>query len=171
MTPNETMDAKQRDRERSREYQRRRRAAMTAEDRKRESERVRAIQKRHGPHRWVYEPTSEKLAAARERVKRWKAQNPEADLNRRARRRAAQIDTDVDRYWLRVLRADPCSYCGDLGGHIDHIVPISRGGPHCVSNLTSACRACNSSKNRRPLLAFLNTKGGASHDQPAASLK
>lgn len=52
------------------------------------------------------------------------------------------------------LKASPetkCFYCGvPLFGnaiHIDHIVPLSKGGAHCVSNLCASCPPCNLSKN------------------------
>lgn len=44
-----------------------------------------------------------------------------------------------------------CYYCrlefliSDL--HIDHVIPLARGGPHAVSNLCTACPECNLSKN------------------------
>lgn len=42
-----------------------------------------------------------------------------------------------------------CAYCGDTEGpfHIDHIVPLSRGGEHSADNLTVACAPCNLSKS------------------------
>ena len=52
-----------------------------------------------------------------------------------------------------------CLYCGateDLT--IDHIVPLSNDGPHCEDNLLVACGHCNSSKNARPLAAWLQTQ-------------
>lgn len=43
-----------------------------------------------------------------------------------------------------------CTYCGAPGTdaelEIDHIIAVARGGSHHISNLTTACRACNSSK-------------------------
>lgn len=41
-----------------------------------------------------------------------------------------------------------CAYCGRRGGRLecDHIIPVSRGGGHEDSNLTTACFACNRSK-------------------------
>lgn len=54
-----------------------------------------------------------------------------------------------------------CSYCGVLcvtnpkfsnsGKYItiDHIVPISKGGSHIFSNLTTSCRSCNSKKSNK----------------------
>lgn len=43
-----------------------------------------------------------------------------------------------------------CVYCGateDLT--VDHVLPISRGGTNDLSNLVTACRPCNSSKNAK----------------------
>lgn len=46
-----------------------------------------------------------------------------------------------------VMRVGQCSYCG-ASDHlsVDHIVPLSRGGTHEPTNLTCACRVCNSAK-------------------------
>ena len=60
--------------------------------------------------------------------------------------------------WLDLVDAldGLCTYCGgqfhpnDL--EMDHIVPLVKGGPHRLSNITPACGACNSSKRDRPLL-------------------
>lgn len=42
-----------------------------------------------------------------------------------------------------------CHYCGKFAsrGHVDHVVPLSRGGSDDLSNLVWACRACNLSKH------------------------
>lgn len=46
-----------------------------------------------------------------------------------------------------------CLYCGhsfparDLTR--DHVIPVSRGGRNCWTNIASACRACNHRKNDR----------------------
>jgi 5-methylcytosine-specific restriction endonuclease McrA len=42
-----------------------------------------------------------------------------------------------------------CAYCAvPLGKrkHLDHVVPLSRGGPHALSNLAWSCPRCNNSK-------------------------
>lgn len=46
-----------------------------------------------------------------------------------------------------------CQYCGVRGGRLqcDHIVPVSHGGSHLLSNLTTACRSCNLSKSNKTL--------------------
>lgn len=44
-----------------------------------------------------------------------------------------------------------CTYCGAHGGRLecDHVIPVSRGGPSVMSNLTTACFACNRSKRHK----------------------
>ena len=63
-----------------------------------------------------------------------------------------------DREWWplvgQVKRRDGfvCTYCGADDRyvlHCDHIVPISRGGPNLIENLTTACEYCNSAKRDR----------------------
>ena len=46
-----------------------------------------------------------------------------------------------------------CMYCGrEFPGHLltrDHLVPLSRGGTDCWSNVVAACRGCNHAKGSR----------------------
>jgi len=44
-----------------------------------------------------------------------------------------------------------CQYCGieALVGHVDHVIPLSRGGTDTVDNLVWSCRPCNLSKNNK----------------------
>ena len=46
-----------------------------------------------------------------------------------------------------------CVYCGNYHGpfHIDHIVPVSVGGPNHIDNLVVACQPCNLSKGAKTL--------------------
>jgi 5-methylcytosine-specific restriction endonuclease McrA len=40
-----------------------------------------------------------------------------------------------------------CAYCGVDGNlHIEHVIPISKGGPHALGNIVPACKDCNFSK-------------------------
>lgn len=39
-----------------------------------------------------------------------------------------------------------CSYCGQFGNTVDHIIPRSKGGPSSWGNLTTACLSCNGKK-------------------------
>lgn len=46
----------------------------------------------------------------------------------------------------------PCVYCGTWeAGHVDHVVPKSRGGTDDPTNLVSACQPCNYAKHDRML--------------------
>lgn len=62
--------------------------------------------------------------------------------------------------WRRLLRADPCAYCGGPGGSVDHIVPRAsrRQGVERWTNLVGACERCNGHKRDRPLLMFLRIR-------------
>ena len=82
---------------------------------------------------------------------------------RPAQRRSHLGDRPSDRAataYGHVLDGDPCSYCGRVGGLIDHIVPRYTGTDDW-DNLTAACKSCNSRKGNRSLLWFL-TSGGMS---------
>jgi len=48
------------------------------------------------------------------------------------------------------LQNQKCAYCGcdlnESGKHLDHIIPISKGGLHTTNNVHWTCPACNLSK-------------------------
>lgn len=51
-----------------------------------------------------------------------------------------------------------CKYCGvalDDSYHIDHVIPLARGGTHERSNLVLSCAPCNLSKNRSTIEEWL----------------
>jgi 5-methylcytosine-specific restriction endonuclease McrA len=50
---------------------------------------------------------------------------------------------------LAAILGSPCFYCGGRAQHIDHFVPLSRGGSHDLDNLVAACAACNLSKGAK----------------------
>lgn len=47
-----------------------------------------------------------------------------------------------------------CAYCGKVTDdyHLEHIVPLSKGGPNTLSNTTVSCKSCNHSKFNHDLL-------------------
>lgn len=53
-----------------------------------------------------------------------------------------------------------CSYCGNVTSdyQMEHIVPLSSGGPNTFSNLTVSCGPCNKSKHNRDLLEWREFK-------------
>jgi 5-methylcytosine-specific restriction endonuclease McrA len=65
-------------------------------------------------------------------------------------------DRDVT-YYGRIVKRDPCSYCGGPGGTKDHILPrgTARKSRHVADNLTGACLSCNGAKADTDLLGFL----------------
>ena len=69
-----------------------------------------------------------------------------------------QGDRDVT-YYGRIVKRDPCSYCGGRGGTKDHILPRGHGRKHPERhvwwNLTGACLDCNQLKADQDLLGFL----------------
>lgn len=42
-----------------------------------------------------------------------------------------------------------CEYCGKPFEHLDHTIPLSKGGLHCLDNLTISCARCNISKGNK----------------------
>lgn len=60
---------------------------------------------------------------------------------------------DWQRIRSRIIERDKgaCVYCGSIEPkmHVDHVVPLSRGGTNDDSNLVTACRSCNVSKHAK----------------------
>lgn len=88
--------------------------------------------------------------------KKWREANPEAyrakihvdNIRRRARLLGNGI-YEVSAKDMRRLLAQSCAACGGAGEHVDHIVPVSRGGHHAIGNLQMLCKACNLSKHKK----------------------
>ncbi|MEU5166802.1 HNH endonuclease [Streptomyces mutomycini] len=53
--------------------------------------------------------------------------------------------------WREILDEydDLCAYCDEPYSHIEHVLPLSRGGQHTASNVVPACSACNLSKGAK----------------------
>jgi 5-methylcytosine-specific restriction endonuclease McrA len=54
---------------------------------------------------------------------------------------------------LALLQEHACHYCGcpinetESATHLDHFIPISKGGTHSITNVVWSCDTCNLSKN------------------------
>lgn len=61
---------------------------------------------------------------------------------------------------IKMTAPQACYYCG-AKSHltVDHLIPRIRSGPDEADNLIWACRACNSSKGGKDLLAWSTAKG------------
>lgn len=47
------------------------------------------------------------------------------------------------------LQKNLCFFCGvpiDMAAHLDHLIPVFRGGSNNLCNLAAACRSCNLTK-------------------------
>jgi 5-methylcytosine-specific restriction endonuclease McrA len=69
---------------------------------------------------------------------------------------------------FQVLNRDgfTCQYCGRrppvVKLHVDHVVPVSKGGKNHISNLVTSCQDCNLGKSNRYLQPrFVNSLDGA----------
>ena len=76
----------------------------------------------------------------------------------------AKSGKSLDDYGLEIYRRDnwTCRYCG-FQGHdaitfrflsVDHVIRRVDGGTDDLSNLVTACRACNDYYNRRAFASF-----------------
>lgn len=92
----------------------------------------------------------------------WADKNPERvklykSTNKYKRRQAESngCDSGVLIRW-RSRQKKVCYICGEVAErpHIDHIVPLSRGGSHTEGNWALSCRSCNTSKSNRLLAEF-----------------
>jgi 5-methylcytosine-specific restriction endonuclease McrA len=96
---------------------------------------------------------------------RWSAANPEKvrawNHTKRARRLAAEgrfCAADVTR--ITKAQGGKCACCRNRRKlTVDHIVPLVRGGSNWPSNLQMLCKPCNSSKNARDPITFMQEKG------------
>lgn len=106
------------------------------------------------------------LAKAKSRIaaymKKWRRENRDKvnghKRNRYSRVRAGRRVGDrksLCRFYRIVneSRSIPCYWCGrrttKRTRHIDHIIPLAKGGVHAVENLCCSCADCNLRKNAR----------------------
>lgn len=105
---------------------------------------------------------------ARERARTWARNNPDKVAARNAKRQALLAAagpgyTDADVLNQLCTQGYRCTYCGvplkvTVRGrfHVDHFIPISKGGRNEPGNICCACPSCNRSKHDRMPFDFLN---------------
>jgi 5-methylcytosine-specific restriction endonuclease McrA len=121
--------------------------AYRAENRDEVNARRRAANKRDRP----------KISAA---MQRWRNENPDKwrpihrkkEALRRARLRGCEAEA-IDPAVVFERDEGVCGICGGAvdpaDWHMDHVVPIARGGPHVYANVQVAHPRCNSSKGAK----------------------
>jgi 5-methylcytosine-specific restriction endonuclease McrA len=105
---------------------------------------------------------------AAERGAHWRAENPEKSHEKGVKRRALRAGAVIGDpamlreffRWARTTLVIPCWWCGSVTvsgrkRHIDHAIPLSRGGKHSIGNLYVVCESCNLIKGGRPLAEWL----------------
>lgn len=96
-------------------------------------------------------------AKERARHRRWRQENPEVRRKSlqdyRARLANAPGEhTSEELAKIREVQANQCLYCGadcSTAFHVDHFIPLDKGGSNSADNLVIACESCNCSKNDR----------------------
>ncbi len=79
---------------------------------------------------------------------RWRALKRADEAKRRALLSKSTVDP-VTADQLSSILKNPCIYCGKPSKHIDHFMPLCRGGSHTIDNLVPSCVSCNLSKGSK----------------------
>lgn len=104
-----------------------------------------------------------------------------ADAQRAAERLASQAQKSPreiarDRAKLAandLERNSHCPYCGsalDEKAHLDHIVPVQRGGPSVPWNMVYVCPPCNHAKHNKSLMEFIDSGYARQKDLKASEI-
>lgn len=95
--------------------------------------------------------------------RQWRTRHPDkvAHNNRatkaaRKGARGSHTRADIDALWIRQDgKCAACSACMENNGcHVDHIIPIARGGTHFIGNIQLLCAQCNLRKRVALPIAF-----------------
>lgn len=143
---------------------------------KKNPDKVKAQQKRHRE----YQKETIKLRnrkyqrANKDKVKGWAKKSYDLNLesrreyyrilsqNRRQKMASGEGLSHGLRQKLIVQQNYKCVYCpADLRvvkNHLDHIISLDKGGPHCDSNMQCLCAPCNLSKSNRDLEDWLKIR-------------
>lgn len=107
----------------------------------------------------------------RERDRRYRQNNPEKQrtkkLKERGRLKNARVGR-MPRYAVRLRALEQGNLClgcrEEFGPRLtptmDHIIALSKGGPHDFVNIIALCRSCNSSKGAKSLPEWVRTRRG-----------
>lgn len=139
--------------ERSRQW------AMDHKEKRSEISRKSYLKNRDKALEWkrkYYQENKEKYA---EWERRAHEKNPHIHLAAKSRYMARQHGCEVipyDRKAVYERDGGRCRYCGKATKAVDHVLPLSRGGPDSFENVVLCCHSCNVSKNNRTVEEWLS---------------
>lgn len=132
-------------------------AAKISEKRSSNNKKKTAENRKNGVKRKISNPEKN-----RKTTREWVKKNPDrvlaSQLSRRAREKTNSTEWEIKKanaFAMQIRSAESflCRYCGKTfpttSLHIDHVVPVSRGGSHTADNLAASCKSCNLSKGAR----------------------
>ena len=95
-------------------------------------------------------------ACVRKNVRRHYWQDPQRSIDRTLARQTSNFNaSERATYLSRLSRRDGwgCFYCKKPSDdyHIDHKVPVNRGGEHNLDNFVMACMQCNQEKHSKTI--------------------
>lgn len=134
------------------------RALTAAAWREAHKDEILAYRKAHAAGRAIYWATWRITHRAEVAVnqKRYKVAHPDKILDKLARHRARKRGVTIEKVSRAVVYerdAGRCHLCGKKtpkrGWHLDHIIPLARGGEHSYKNLAVACPECNIAKGAK----------------------
>lgn len=113
-------------------------------------------------HRWYESNKKEFNRNHRKYVKEHPEIYVAASQKRRALKAKSAINLAAIQKWMQRVRSSKnsrCYYCSNLVSgsdlHFDHIIPLSKGGPHTVENLCVSCAKCNLTKRAKHITAWV----------------
>jgi len=102
-----------------------------------------------------YEKTKDKV---KKRHKNWEINNKAKRSKIKAKRRSKVLKNGIfyiSEKEITKLLSSNCYICqANPSEHLDHIVPISKGGTHSIGNLLGACQRCNLEKGSKTLYEY-----------------
>lgn len=109
--------------------------------------------------RWKYLSNQEERL---EQARAYSRESYEVNAARRARRRArkrgyeSRVVRGRDVAQIKNRQCGKCYYCGGKTAemHLDHVVPLARGGRNAIGNLVLSCASCNLSKSDKLLIEW-----------------
>lgn len=113
--------------------------------------------KEHPEKRRAYRNIPANRARYQENWRKYWRNNPEKARLRgqrsKARRRAAEAGVACESFTRQsIFKRDGgfCRYCAVIldpkNWHLDHVIPLAKGGPHTPENVVASCVGCNLSK-------------------------